>query len=357
MTNTIPNLSEVVSNLHEDFRNQLPNSSAVIWPNNIDISAKAFGGAVWELYGYICRGLDARMPDTATGQDLDRLARIKGLTRKPASKSRGLIEFTGVDGTIIASGEIFQTLDGVQFSVTEAEEVSGGVVVLEVESVEYGKDNNVAGGTDIIVAGTIADLNASGVVGMAGIGGGADIEDDDELRVRLNQAYSSVGVAGTISYYESLALQNEGVTNAWVEGSSTGALPNCNDVYVYFTMDTTYADGIPLLADGLIVKDHLNNNAEATDNISVFIPTPIAIDIEIANLVPNSPEVQAAVISELEDMIIRKREVGLPSTPFEFSVSWVSALLFSFLGAFLACSCSLARNSLKTPNLPRNIIS
>lgn len=88
-------------------------------------------------------------PQTATGQSLDRLGWLVGMTRNVATPSRYKVKVTGVSGATVALGFLVSTESNLNFYNTEDTVIgSDGTTEIIVECVEVGTLGNVAA-TDI----------------------------------------------------------------------------------------------------------------------------------------------------------------------------------------------------------------
>ncbi len=84
-------------------------------------------------------------PQTASGQSLDRLGWIVGITRNAAVPSRYQVTVTGTEGAIVEYGFLVSTESGINFYNTEEATIGeDGECVIEVECVEAGVIGNVA---------------------------------------------------------------------------------------------------------------------------------------------------------------------------------------------------------------------
>ena len=104
-------------------------------------------------------------------------------------------------------------------------------------------------------------------------------------------------------------------------------------VRVFPLMLDLYDDGIPQDADILRVQDYIETVRPAGAVVAVAKPNAIPVNITIANLTPDTTDVEAAVQAELYDMFRRKSRVagidlqlsGMPylAYPTTFSRSWI----------------------------------
>ncbi|NCB37105.1 MAG: baseplate j family protein, partial [Clostridia bacterium] len=142
--------------------------------------------------------LDAHMPDTAAGADLDRVAAAYGVARKAAVYAVGEVTVTGLPATEIAQNVPISTRGGTIFLTDAVATIpTGGVVIIPVTAAQAGSAGNVAAGTVTVlpigVAGVYEATNAQPMVG------GADVESDTSLRERLLMKLRLPSASGTES--------------------------------------------------------------------------------------------------------------------------------------------------------------
>jgi uncharacterized phage protein gp47/JayE len=144
-------------------------------------------------------------------------------------------------------------------------------------------------------------------VAAPGIGGGADEETDDELRLRLLARIQAPPHGGSASDYVQWMLEVPGVTRAWVVPLGQGA----GTVVCYFTMDdAAHPNGIPTPADVAVVQAHLDEVRPVATQVFVLAPIAQPIDVTVKALTPDTPDVRAAVLTELTDTLYRHGRPG-----------------------------------------------
>lgn len=127
---------------------------------------------------------DAMMPDTATGDDLDRVLAVYGLTRRAAGGSVGNVTLSSTAASTIVAGTQLIDGAGLRFAVTTSGSYANGATV-PVAAVDTGKATNHAAG-DTLRWVTIPPFSASSaLVATGGLTGAVDAEDDETARERL----------------------------------------------------------------------------------------------------------------------------------------------------------------------------
>lgn len=211
-------------------------------------------GVAWGLYlyhEYIYRQV---FPDTAESAQLSRWARLFSIVRDPAVKAGGSLWFTGTSGSDLLNGSILQRSDGREFSVVGDYHWSASEdKQVTVQAVLAGADGNQAfvTGTTLELVSPPAGVVASGVLISPGLTGGADVETDGALLVRLLARLGNPPQGGARADYETWARATTGVRAdlVWVQGFRQGV--TLGQVRTLFTVRDTADDGtvIPTAPD------------------------------------------------------------------------------------------------------------
>jgi len=131
--------------------------------------------------------------DSATGDSLDQIAALVGVTRNAATYASGLVEFSGVSGTYIPLFTEVRTAAGIGFKTNIAGWISDSVASILAYATEPGDEGNVAAGTitELVeaIAGVTSLTNPNATVG------GADLETDASLRVRIKGSLTRASVS------------------------------------------------------------------------------------------------------------------------------------------------------------------
>lgn len=228
------------------------------------------------LYDQLDAAVQLGFAQTTYGGFLDARAEEHGITRRPASAASGEITFTGTNGTVIPSGSLVSTVgtageDAITFRTVDEVVISGGSVTVDIEAVVPGADGNVPAGSITQIVGAIGGVSA--VSNAAETAGGADLESDELLRLRLIDAVAGAIGAGTADDYERWALEVPGVGFARATPLHAGA----GTVLVQI-LDT---DQNPASA-GLIsdVEDYIATLSPIGADVTVDTPTLVPVDVE-----------------------------------------------------------------------------
>lgn len=167
----------------------------------------ALGPAAWVLEGFylsLNQVQQAGFIQTATGQSLDYLAEIAGLTRYPASPAVRL----GTFNIAVPIGSRFSTINGsdsINFTVTDATDTANQYQLTAETPGTIGNEYTGA----ILPITTIPGLTSAQITDI--LVPGDDQETDEELRERLITALNDRPFGGNIAQYRENILAIDGV--------------------------------------------------------------------------------------------------------------------------------------------------
>jgi uncharacterized phage protein gp47/JayE len=311
-----PMLAELRDQIRRDFNARLPGADALLRQSNLRVIADVFAGISYLHYGYQVWLSLQLFPDTAETAFLERWASIWGITRRPPTAALGPLAVTGTPGAVVPAGAEWQRSDRVRYQTADGATLAAdGTATVAVVAETAGIDGDAVAGTTVTGVGALPGVVALATVATPGIGGGADEETDDQLRVRLLARIQVPPHGGSADDYIAWTLEVPGVTRAWVVPRGQGP----GTVVVYFTMDdAAHPNGIPTPADVAIVQAHLDAVRPVTAEVHVLAPIAHPIDVTVQALTPDTPAIRTAAITELTDTIFRHAEPG--GTLF---VSWL----------------------------------
>ncbi len=307
-----PTLRQLMLRFQADLRAYTEGGDALLRSSVERALARIVPGLTHGLHGHLARVVRQLLPDTCDEPQVLRWAAILGLTLKPAAPAAGPAEFA-TTGPSIPLGELVQRGDGVQYEVTSAA-VESGVVKVELLAVVAGAAGNADPATPLALVSPVAGVDSEGEVIGDGLTDGTDVETAEQLRARVLQRLSTPPRGGGRGDYVAWALEVPGVTRAWETPRVAGA----GTVGVQFVTDGE-ADPIPSSGKVTEVQDYLVARAPVTigrsidgEWVGVITTAPVALPlvIEIADLVPNTAAVQAAIKAEVVDFLLREAEPG-----------------------------------------------
>ena len=301
-----PTLRDLVRRTSSDVESELSGSDALLRRSLLGALSRALAGALHALYGYLAWIARQLFSDTAEKEALLRRAAAYGISPNAAARARGNIAVAGVDGTPIDAGTAWQRGDRVVYVSTAAAMVAGGAATVAVEAREAGAGGNAESGVKVSlvspIAGVVSEAAADG-----DIAGGHDRESVDSVRARYQQRLREPPQGGTVPDYDRWVREaHQSVTRRWVRPRARGL----GTVDVYIMTDTATPNGIPAAPLTAAVQAYVDGRRPVTADVDVIAPTPVAFDVTIQSLVPDTAAVRAAVEAELADLILRDSEPG-----------------------------------------------
>lgn len=227
----------------------------------------------WEVLNAVYRSI---YPDSASGEALDNVCAITGVTRLPATRSTVTLECSGTVGTVLAAGRVISVdVTGERFvSQADATIGGGGTVDVPFRAENYGPVALYTGNSLTIetpVAGW-ADVDANEDAEQ-----GEDIETDAALRLRRAELLTVQGTA-TIEAIRADILTIDNVVNCYVFENETMVTDSRNlppksiEVLVQGGDDTEIAEGIfETKCAGIETYGHAPNDVTETVTDSMGI--------------------------------------------------------------------------------------
>ena len=216
-------------------------------------------------------------PQTAEGEELDKHAKLRGVTRRKAARAAGTVRFY-VDQAReadleIPAGTVCMTAEGARFTTDTAGAVPAGELSGEVPvtAAEAGAAGNVGEGSIVYMA-----LPPTGIAACANPGplsGGQDQEGDPELRERVLATFQRLANGANNAFYYQTAMSFDQVAAVTV-------LPRNRGVG---TVDIVPAaqEGVPgqALLDAL--QAHFGRVREIACDVKVAAPTVKTVDVSV----------------------------------------------------------------------------
>jgi uncharacterized phage protein gp47/JayE len=328
----IPRSLEAISRaIRGDLRRELPGTDAMVWPNTLSVFSKVVAMAIQLVEyraEYIYRQIFA---STADRRHLERQAYEFGLSRKPASPSIGTLTTTGTPGAIYPAGITYLSGSDVFRTASDARAADNGDIVFLVHSEGVGAAMNRAPGDTLNLADAALypSLGAQAVVATDGLGGGADVEDDESLRARILDRKRRPPQGGAYSDYEQFARSVPGVVKAWAWPFADG--PGTVGVWFLFA-GRPYL--IPTGPDIQAVREELESRRliRAGLSVSAPMPVPVPVPITIAGLGRDTDATRADIEASLGRMFFDRAKPGVAIEPFVLSRSWIAEAISQAVG-------------------------
>lgn len=301
-----PTLTDLIDLSETDIEARLPGADARMRRSNLNVLARVLAGGEHGLYGFIDWASKQILPDTAEAEVLDRHANVWGVIRTAASFASGNVTFAGTDGVVIPAATKLKRSDGSEYTTSSEVTIASGAATAVVTADTQGSAGNADAAGAISLISPIAGVTTQATVAAGGLTGGADAETDASLRARVLTRIQQPPHGGAGFDYVTWALEQPGVTRAWVYPQELGL----GTVSVRFMMDDTYVDGIPLAADVTALQTAIDLVRPVTADVTVVAPVAVPLNITTLSLTPSSSTVQAAVEAEIADLILRAAEPG-----------------------------------------------
>lgn len=264
----------------------------------LSVIARVLAGLSHTVLGFITYIEKQAFPDTAEDEYLIRWSAIWGVLQKPATYAKFRCAVTGTAGTTIPINTVYRRTDGVEYLTEAAVTLTGASDKIVLIAVVAGLTGEVALSDQINILSPIAGLGSTAIVDLIVIEP-EDIEDLESLRARLVDRIQNPPSGGAATDYLQWALAVPGITRSWVGPQALG--PGTVVVYVVNDADNPIT---PTLAKRTEVFNYIETLRPVTANVSVVAPTLLAINMTI-QIKPNTAAVQAAIITELNDLIYR----------------------------------------------------
>ena len=245
-----------------------------------DLSARMYALAAQVCALYIQADWVVRQafPQTAEGEYLDAHAQLRGLERKKPVAAQGTVRFTAGEAAetprSIPKGTVCMTAGLVRFETTEEGVLAAGALTADVpvRALEAGTAGNVSAGA--IVSMAVAPMGIAACANPQPFAGGADGEEDEELRERVLDTFKRLPNGANAAFYEREALSFDQVAAAAVVSRPRGV--GSVDI-----VPATLA-GLPgqeLLKE---LTDYFEARREIAVDLQVRAPETVTVNIAVA---------------------------------------------------------------------------
>jgi uncharacterized phage protein gp47/JayE len=184
---------------------------------------------------------------------------------------------------------------------------------------DYGQDVNLDAGAPVSITVPIAGLEDTAYVQFGAVGGGTDLETDEDLRERILFKWRNPATPFNEAQIEIQAKSISGVTRVWVESVT----PSFGQVTVYFVRDND-ASIIPSASEVTTVKNKilLIKPADVADgDVIVSAPAAVSTDFTFSALAPNTSTIQTAITNNLTALFAEKANIGVDITENQYNAA------------------------------------
>ena len=219
---TTPSLDDVRKQ-NRDYITARLHSAAMVPNSVLRVLSDGNAGLAYLVLLYIDWLALQLLPDTAETEWLDRHAAIwlPGNGRKAATFASGSVTATGINGSDLPQGSQLTGQTGVLYETLAQITVGTGPTPVDVRAVDPGVAGNLDPGSSLAFVNAIAGVD--GTVTVVDMGGGVDVESDDELRERVLERIQQPPMGGAQYDYVAWTKQVPGVTRAWARPSKVPA--------------------------------------------------------------------------------------------------------------------------------------
>jgi uncharacterized phage protein gp47/JayE len=330
-----PTLKQVRESVRSDIIASLSGASFV-GNSVLRVVSDAMAGLCHLTLRYIDWLARQFLPDTAEKEWLDRHGQIWLGGRKVASISTGgQATISGTPNFVLPKwSQFYNIINKQEYSFETLEDVTideNGIGLLTMRAVTAGSGGNLVPGDFLHMREGVPGINLDASV-TAPFTGGTDTETDEQLRVRVLKRIRQPPMGGATHDYEQWALAVPGCTRAWCAPLEMGI----GTVTVRVLFDDLRDDdfGWPRAEDLAAVTTYIDQKRPvAVKDFWVYAPIKRFIDVHIAQLQPDTPDIRANIQAALLEMLYDKAKPG--QTIF---ATWKAQAIMNALGVI---SCDL----------------
>ena len=201
-------LEEIYQELAAEFQTRTGKSAG----SSSELAVRFYAVAA-QIYGLYVQAEWTRrqcFPQTATGENLDMHAQLRGVIRRQAAKATGTVRFyvnaQQETETEIPEGTVCMTAAGVRFLTTQAVTVKAEETYADapVAAGEAGTAGNVGANTIVFMA--LPPTRVTACANLAPLTNGLDQEGDEELRARVLGTYQRLANGANNAFYRQAAM-------------------------------------------------------------------------------------------------------------------------------------------------------
>lgn len=322
---TLQETEEQLRALYEQKYRELTGSDPVIGAADpLNLLMKAFAAMEYQTMQYADTKGRMEMLNTSTGDALDALAALVGISRKGPTRATATVRFTlsEVQAGVVAvpAGTRVKTEDGKYFNTLDYAEIQAGETYADivVQAQEAGAESSglTVGNIKILVdpipyIGSVSNTTEST--------GGLDTEDDDSLTRRIYLAPSVYSCAGPRDAYEYYAREWRGdVADVRIDS------PNPDEVNIYFTIEDEEGVRLPNPTELEGMKEYMSAETmrPLCDKVDCIAPDEVEYSISLTYWIAvtdqkSVSEIQNKITKAVADFQTWQRKLGRDINPTE----------------------------------------
>lgn len=289
-----PSYSELLNALEYKARELFGSKANLTVGSPYGIFLRIFAWAMNLLFSLTEDVYNSRFIDTAAGTSLYNLGNIIGLRLLPAQKAAGYLLIKGRAGTLVPTGFLASTIEGMQYVVAADVTLDEqGAALAPVKAFSAGEQGNTAENTVTQIVNPDGSIDS--VNNPKPIDGGRGRETDEQFRDRYRKSVDFAGgvnsdaitgalLQGVPSIYSALVFEND--TDI---ADALGLPPHSMEAIVYGGLDSDIAQAIfrrksaGIQTVGNVTVPVITASGQ-TVNVSFSRPGPVQIRIRISNL-------------------------------------------------------------------------
>lgn len=303
----IPSLADTRELTATDMQTWLPGKSAATRRTTVGVIAHAQAGVEQGLHAHIEYRARNFLPDEqADAEGVERWARGYGLWYLEPTFAHGPAVAAGTPGAVLDAGSRMQSRAGAIYVLQDTLVLGseGGEATVQAE--EPGATGNLPAGSVLTLLSPVPGVQATLVVGAAGIAGGADAEQLQGLLARVQERMRNPPKGGHLDDYATWAKEaHPAVTRAWATEHEQG-----NGSVIVRVVCDNEATPIPTEQVLAAVAAHIDKRRPAGRRSVYVLPPeeePINYDIRLN---PDGSAIRVAVEAELRDLHRREAVPG-----------------------------------------------
>ena len=268
-------LEEIYQGLAAEFQAQTGKTTG----SSSELAVRFYAVAA-QIYSLYVQGEWTRrqcFPQTATGEDLDKHAALRNVTRRQAAKATGTVRFyvsqPQETETEIPEGTVCMTAAGVRFLTTRTVAVEAEAAYAEAPVIagEAGAAGNVGANTIVFMA--LPPVRIVACANPEPLTNGLDEEGDEELRERVLATYQRLANGANNAFYRQAAMSFD-------EVAAVTVLPKYDGVGTVGVVPAAQG-GMPgekLLEE---MQAYFDRVREIACEVKVFPPEAENVDLEL----------------------------------------------------------------------------
>lgn len=267
---TMETIYEEMKALYADVTGITPSDGGDIELRLYTAAAQLY--SLWEQSEFVLR---QSFPQTAVGQYLDYHGAVRGVVRRAAGYAVGTLRFSleqaAGQATAVPLGTACTDAAGTAFETTQAGRIPAGALFCDVpaRAVQPGSAGNVP--AESVTYMVLAPAGVVSCTNPAAFTDGSGAESDESLRARVLSSYRRLPNGANIAYYETQALNIDGVAAVSVVPKNRGV----GTVDVVIASET----GVPSQTLISAVQAKLEQQREICVDLKVLAPKTKSVNV------------------------------------------------------------------------------